>query len=247
MENLIQLQPHGTEPSGRETFAPRPQIRVEASAARIDYELGKKDGSRYEAFWKERAVLPADLFTNNPRVWFEIGAGTGHFFSELALHYPDVQLLALERCRHRARRLVNKSVRLGRKNFVGLRGNAIPTMMHSIPDGSLERLYILYPAPWPKNTHRKHRWHLSPVMPHLFRALKPGGLLIWASDQKSYIDEAKYVCEAKYPSEILSYGELKPNEWNDMNKINEGRGRTKFESDFIAQSLPCYELVVRKC
>ena len=159
MSNLIQVQPNGTEPSGRETFAPRPQIRVEASATRIDWELAKQKNAKYEEFWKERAVLPPEIFTNDARVWFEIGAGTGHFFSELALHYPDVKLLALERCRHRARRLVNRSKRLGRENFVGLRGNAIPTMVQSIPDASLERLYILYPAPWPKNTHRKNRWH----------------------------------------------------------------------------------------
>ena len=150
----------------------------------------------------------------------------------------------MERCRHRAKRLVSKSQRLGRSNFLGIRGNAIPAMLHSIPDNSLERIYILYPCPWVKNSQRKNRWYLHPMMPHLFRTLKKDGLLIWASDQKFYIDEARYVCETHYKTAILVHGEIAPNEFNDLAHFD--GGRTKFESDFLGQGLPCYELVVRK-
>lgn len=212
--------------------------------ARIDWEIRRKQYSQFEDYWKERAAIPSELFQKGNRVWFEIGAGTGGFFSELSGLHPDVRFLAMERCRHRARALVKKSQRVGRENFVGLRGNAVPTMIHSVPTGALERIYILYPCPWPKNSHRKNRWYLHPIMPHILRALKPGGLIVWASDQKFYIDEARYVCEKHYQTEVLVHDEIKANEWNDLEKFN--GGRTKFEADFLGQGLPCYELIVRK-
>ncbi len=212
--------------------------------SRIDWELSKQKSTRFVNFWKERAVIPTALFQSSVRVWVEIGAGTGGFFSALSERNPSISFVAMERCRHRAKRLVSKSQRMARPNFLGIRGNAIPAMLHSVPDNSLERVYILYPCPWVKNSQRKNRWYLHPMMPHLLRTLKPGGLLIWASDQKFYIDEARYVCEKHYQTPILVHGEISPNEFNDLASFD--GGRTKFESDFLGQGLPCYELVVRK-
>ena len=81
-------------------------------------------------------------------------------------------------------------------------------------------------------------------MPHLKRVLKPGGTLVWASDQKFYIDEAAYICREKYAFHVLHYGEVKENPENGMSAFP--GGRTKFERTFIAQNHPVYELILRK-
>ena len=218
-----------------------------ANAERLRWDLERRrslgHAERYEAYWKERGGLPSHLFEKE-RVWLEIGAGSGWFITELARRNPDANCIAIERCKERAQRLVRKASKSGLGNLAGFRGNAIPTLINGVPTASVERIYILYPCPWPKNAHRKHRWYLHPVMPHLVRILKPGGRLVWASDQRFYIDEARYVCESVYRMRVDAYGELTVNPFNDLEHFPEGR--TKFERTFRAQGLPCHELVVTK-
>ena len=137
-----------------------------------------------------------------------------------------------------------ETTRAGLANLAGFRGNAIAALICAIPDNSLERIYILYPCPWPKTRHRKHRWYLHPVMPHLARILAPQGVLIWASDQKFYIDEARFVCQKYYGLIPLCHGPITPNAYNDLDRFPSGR--TKFERDFLERSMSCYELVVKK-
>ena len=217
---------------------------------RLNWDLksqGHASGNgQYEKYWAERniQVLPPELFENKPRIWLEVGAGSGWFFVEMARQYPDTFLIAIERSKERGRRLVRKAGKSGLNNIAAFRGNAIPALIHCVPTASVDRVYILYPCPWQKNAQRKNRWYLHPIMPHLVRILKEGGLLIWASDQKFYIDEAHFVCREKYGLTPLAHGELAPNPYNDLDRFP--GGRTKFESSFLTQGQPCYELVVRK-
>lgn len=220
---------------------PQPQ----ANSARILWDLrsGLTD-TRFEDYWKDRntGYIPKDLFSH-PRVSLEIGAGTGAFFTELAARFPDRFFIPVERCRMRAKRLLRKTSRSGLPNLVGFRGNAIPPLVHGIPSQSVERIYILYPCPWLKTSQRKHRWYLHPILPHFARVLKPGGLLIWASDQEFYIDEARLVCEQKLGLKVLVHGEVSPNPYNEMEAYPQGR--TKFERTFLAQGQPCYEVILQ--
>ena len=146
--------------------------------------------------------------------------------------------------RMRGKRLVKKAARSGLPNLAGFRGNAIPTLIHGIPSESVERVYLLYPCPWVRNSQRKNRWYVHPIMPHLVRILKKGGLLIWASDQKFYIDEAAFVSENIYKMKPLVCGPISLNPYNDLQDFPSGR--TKFEQTFLRQGMPCYEAIVTK-
>ncbi len=217
-----------------------------ANQTRIQWDLKHASGESFDSYWKERnyQLIPKELFTENPHVWLEIGAGTGWFFMELAKSHPEKFLIAIERCRMRGKRLLKRAKTKALSNLAAYRGNAIPVLVTGAPTTSVERLYILYPCPWPKNSQRKNRWYLHPIMPHLIRILKPGGLLIWASDQKFYIDEAQFVCQSVYQLEVLAHGPIAPNSFNNLQEFPEGR--TKFEATFLAAGNPCYELIVRK-
>ena len=215
------------------------------NGAQLDWDFARRKPDKYFEYWATRntSFIP-ETYYQHPRLCLEIGAGSGAFFTELARLYPERFHLALERCRHRAARLVRKTARAGLPNLAGIRGNAIPALLHGIPAGVVERIYILYPCPFPKTSQRKHRWYAHPVMPHLLRILKPGGLLIWASDQKFYIDEAAFVCAGRWGLETLRHGVISANEWNDLASFP--GGRTKFERQFLGLGLDCYELIVKK-
>ncbi len=219
------------------------------NATRLKYDVMNRASAQshqqYERYWETRSShIPRELFQSHPKVWLEVGAGTGWFFTELAKKNPDTYFVAVERERFRGQSLERKTARAALPNLSGFRGNAIPALVHEIPAESVERVYILYPCPWMKNSQRRNRWYLHPIMPHLSRILKPGGLIVWASDQKFYIDEAKFVCETFHGLETLAYGELAPNAYNSLDLFPEGR--TKFERTFRAEGLPCHELVSRR-
>lgn len=200
---------------------------------------------RYEHYWAEKTTqqLPSTLF-DHARIWLEIGAGSGDFFVTLAGKYPEISFVPIERCRERCRTLLKRSERAGYANLLPVRGNAIPLLLKSIPTASIERLFILYPCPYPKNSQKKHRWYLHPAMPHLVRVLKPGGVLVWTSDQKFYIDEAHKISSQVFALKTLYWGSLAPNPYNGLEHFP--NGRTKFEQTFLAQGFPAYELVVSK-
>jgi tRNA (guanine-N7-)-methyltransferase len=221
----------------------------EANLARIAWDLKRRTVKRYEQFWTERnlEIIPRSLFASENKdrpIWLEIGAGSGWFFTEMAHLHPEPFFIAIERSRERGKRLERKTQRAGLPNLAGFRANAIPALIDIIPTESCDRVYLLYPCPWPRNSQRKNRWYLHPIMPHLYRILKPGGILVWASDQRFYIDEARFVCEQIYQLETLVHGELVANAYNDL--ANFAGGRTKFEASFLAQGLPCHELISRK-
>jgi tRNA (guanine-N7-)-methyltransferase len=57
-----------------------------------------------------------------------------------------------------------------------------------LPDGCLDRIFILFPDPWPKSRHHKRRIIQSEFLVELHRLLKPGGALRFATDWAAYAD-----------------------------------------------------------
>lgn len=213
---------------------------------RLDIDSTRTKSVKYENFWKEHnaSFIDLSLFSQHKKIFLEIGAGTGWFFLEMAKNNPDTLFIAIERDRMRGNRLLHRTKKAGLNNVKSYRGNIVPAFINGILENSLDRIYILYPCPWPKMSQRRNRWYLHPVMPHLVNCLKPDGLLIWASDQQSYIVEAEYVCNKKYNFKTVEQGELRANPYNNLAEFPSGR--TKFEASFLELNQKCYELVVQK-
>ncbi len=232
--------------SGFHSGSLRPPSPSFAGIQSLDWQLARVAQEKFDAYWatQKPTFLPPDIYGRFKEAWLDLGAGTGGFFLELSARHPDILFVPVERCKTRGKTLARRTKKFKRDNFLGIRGNVVAHIASAIPAASLDRIYILYPCPWVKNSQRKNRWFLHPIMPHIVRALKPGGLLVWASDQRFYIEEARYVCGKKYPLEEISFGPLAPNEINLLADFPQGR--TKFEADFLGQQQPCFELIVRK-
>lgn len=224
--------------------APTPKLRLHLPGH--DTNSKSSPFSKYETFYTgmRHCEIPIDQFPDYKQIWLEIGSGSGTFFLELAKRNPQNLLMAIERDRMRAKSLLKRTEKRDLDNLVSFRGNIIPTVINGIPWESLDRIYILYPCPWPKRRHTKHRWYFHPVMPHLVKTLKKGGRIVWASDSGHYIDEARCVCEQYYSLKSLAHGRLTPNPYNDLEIMPEGR--TKFETAFLKSGKNCYELIVEK-
>jgi tRNA (guanine-N7-)-methyltransferase len=63
-------------------------------------------------------------------------------------------------------------------------------VLDRLPDACLDNAYILFPDPWPKPRHFKRRLIQQELINGLYRVIKPGGSLYFASDITSYVDWA---------------------------------------------------------
>lgn len=68
-------------------------------------------------------------------------------------------------------------------------GDAQP-LLDWLPEASLDRLDILYPDPWPKRRHWKRRFISDERVKKIARAVKPGGMVRFATDIPHYAEWA---------------------------------------------------------
>jgi tRNA (guanine-N7-)-methyltransferase len=71
---------------------------------------------------------------------------------------------------------------------VGLFDGDASRLLDWLPAGSIARVDLLYPDPWPKKRHWKRRFVSQENLDRIARALRPGGELRFASDISSYVE-----------------------------------------------------------
>ena len=59
--------------------------------------------------------------------------------------------------------------------------------MQALPDSCLERIFVLFPDPWPKTRHHKRRIVNPQTATEFVRLLRPGGEVRLATDDMDYV------------------------------------------------------------
>ena len=125
-------------------------------------------------------------------LWLEIGFGGGeHALAQVAAH-PDTRLIACEVFENGICSLLSRLVPEGAEATAPLPPNLrlwpddARTLLRDLPDASLDRVFLLFPDPWPKLRHAKRRFVHPANLPLLARVLKPGGIWRVASDDPTY-------------------------------------------------------------
>lgn len=122
-------------------------------------------------------------------VELEVGCGKGKFLVAAAARWPGHDFLAIEQVAALIRKVRGKAQRAGLANVRLLRTNAKDAIAKQIPTGSLRRVHLYFPDPWPKRRHAKHRFLADPMADHVARVLEPGGELLLATDHDPYFRE----------------------------------------------------------
>ncbi len=121
------------------------------------------------------------------RVWLEIGFGGGEHLAHQAELQPDINFIGAEPFLNGVAKVL---ALIEQKRLANIRihdGDA-RYLLETLPDASLERIYLLYPDPWPKARHAKRRFVTAETLDHFHRLLKPRGLFLFASDIADYVD-----------------------------------------------------------
>ncbi len=137
-------------------------------------------------------VIAIDLAAPIPpgpgEVWAEIGFGGGEHLAAQAAAHPDVRFLGAEPFVNGVASCLRHVHEQGLENVRLHEGDA-RDLLASLPDASLDRIFILFPDPWPKTRQQKRRLLQAPLVADLARVLKPGGRLRFATDVASYADQ----------------------------------------------------------
>lgn len=136
----------------------------------------------------EGVLDPATLFPFAPRaVWLEIGFGGGEHLAGVASQNLDVGFLGCEPFMDGVSKLL---AAMEENNLSNIRvwPEDSRQLLARLPGQSLEKVFILFPDPWPKQRHHKRRLVNTALLDELARVMKPGGLLTLATDHADYAE-----------------------------------------------------------
>lgn len=137
----------------------------------------------------------AELFGSTAPMEVELGSGDGTFIVERAKASPDHHFLAVERLMGRARKIIRKLKREELTNVKVLRLESFYVLSRLCPLNSLDRVWILFPDPWPKAKHHRRRLIQPDFLEAAHLALKPEGMVCFGTDHEEYFHWAKEVWE----------------------------------------------------
>jgi len=122
------------------------------------------------------------------RVHLESGFGGGEHLIAMALADPDLGLIGVEPFVNGMAKALAAIERHGLAGRIRLHNADSVPLLDWLQPASLDRLYLLYPDPWPKKRHWKRRFVDRANLDRIARVLKPGGELRYASDWADYVD-----------------------------------------------------------
>ena len=156
----------------------RPTQAARVATARAQLDLTARPASLRE---------PHHLFDHEYRsVWLEIGFGAGEHLVWQARHNPQIGLIGCEAFLNGVAKVLAVIDREALGNVRVHHGDA-RELIDLLGDGTLDRVFLLYPDPWPKRRHWKRRFVNAKTVADLHRVLRPGGELRVASDIADYI------------------------------------------------------------
>lgn len=120
-------------------------------------------------------------------VRLEIGFGGGENLLHEARANPGIGHIGCDVYLNGVAKLVASITEEKLMNVRVHHGDAQP-LLDWLPEGSLERLDILYPDPWPKRRHWKRRFISDDRVKRIARAVAKGGTVRFASDIPHYAE-----------------------------------------------------------
>ena len=144
----------------------------------------------------EQGPLDLDgLFGRQAPCHLEIGFGMGDALLEMALKHPennylgvDVYLPGIGQLLLGIREMGITNVRIDRRDAM--------EVLALLPAGSLARVFLFFPDPWPKKRHQKRRLVQAPFVEKLRRVMEPGGYFHTATDWDDYARQIRRILEA---------------------------------------------------
>lgn len=133
-------------------------------------------------------VLPSneeEMFSFSQPVQIEIGFGTGDHLLLQAEKNPDILFIGCEPYLNGVAMLV-KEIHDRQLNNIKIYPDDVRKLFNKFPDGSIDKIFMLFPDPWPKKKHHKRRLLNHETVDMMERILSKKGQLQLATDHHDY-------------------------------------------------------------
>ncbi|MBT3395955.1 MAG: tRNA (guanosine(46)-N7)-methyltransferase TrmB [Alphaproteobacteria bacterium] len=173
-------------------------------------------------------VHPPEAF--RPEVWLEIGFGGGEHLAALAQANPDVGFIGCERFINGIASLLSH-IQAADIGNIRIADADAQDLLNALTPASIDRLFLLFPDPWPKTRHHKRRFVNQGNLDNMARVLTDGAQVRFASDHSEYcdwtlerfLDHKDFTWVAEHPDDWR----VRPDDWP----------QTRYEATALAKAL----------
>jgi len=138
-------------------------------------KLSPAQEKRFETLYPKIKIDPhkplEGLKASSP-IWFEIGFGGSEHLIWQARNNPNITVMGAEPFQNGIAKAL-RSVEEENLTNVRLHHGDARDIMENLPDQCLDKLFILFPDPWPKTKHHKRRLINAHLLRQVHRVLKP--------------------------------------------------------------------------
>lgn len=194
-----------------------------ASAASGLSEYLERRTARVEAL---RCELEALCAVHGCELTLEVGCGHGHFLTAYAQAMPVRFCIGIDLRSHRIRLANAKAKKRGLAQLCFLKAEASEFMEALPPQIVLERIFVLFPDPWPKKRHIKNRMLQPAFVAGLAQRAAPGAHLYfrtdvpanfeWSAAQIEACPGWRIDAQAPWPLETESYFQGLARSWQSL-------------------------------
>jgi tRNA (guanine-N7-)-methyltransferase len=148
---------------------------------------------KWAELWPRFGLTADELGAWAPHA-LDVGFGNGASVLYLAQDRPDWRVVGVEVHEAGIVQLLDALALEGIENARVVRDDVF-YVFASIASGSLERINVFCPDPWPKAAQTHRRLIRPTVVDEFVRMLRPGGVLHLVTDWADYADQIRTVCE----------------------------------------------------
>ena len=181
------------------------------------------------------------IFPQKQPLHIEIGMGKGQFIMGMAKAHPDINYLGIEKYTSVLLRAVQKMEAeespIDSLRFLCFNAEDIAEIF---APGEVDRIYLNFSDPWPKDRHAKRRLTSSAFLDRYDKILKKGGHIEFKTDNQ---DLFRYSLES-----IPEAGWQVTSHTFDLHHSDmaEGNVMTEYETKFSAEGKPICKLTARR-
>lgn len=184
----------------------------------------------------DAAVDPVTCFARQDfkSYHLEIGFGGGEHLLSLARAHPEIGFIGCEPFVNGMAKMLSAISNEKLDNIRVYDSDAL-MLLKALKPESFERVYLLYPDPWPKRRQHKRRFVSHETLDLISRALKPDGEFRFASDIDHYVG---WTLSRILPRKDLIWQAERADEWR---KPWAEWTRTRYEAKAIREGrVPSY-------
>jgi tRNA (guanine-N7-)-methyltransferase len=159
---------------------------------------------------EDQAFDPRNQFSPTPQaLWLEIGFGAGEHLAGQAARHRDIGFIG---CEVFLNGLASALAHIDREKLTNVRVLHADArgLLPRLPDACVQRIYLLFPDPWPKRRHKERRFTGRANLDALARVMADGAELRIASDDMGYI---RWTLENSRLHPDLAWLAQRPQDW----------------------------------